>query len=300
MTKTKTVSNIRAPYIRREDAKTNRSGRKISYKTVSFYLALFLVTYIGASTLLMNWAAASETDCGLELNDPDEGFLYAYGKNNNTVDNYDKAGLFAMSNVTDPEICGTYQTDGSVGGGIMTVSYINTLWIELGWYKGNYTDTQSSMNAINETHYFRGYKQSGGSFIYTDISNWADVVPTTNHWANFTLNGDPRPGYYLWNATIESNDHDTLVLQTSMTDNTGGQTSVMLEMHNNKSLATAYFKDIQNAKIVGGSLDWVPWGGSDASVEPPQYSSWNKLQSHKVDVDEYCMDTDEDGWRVCE
>jgi hypothetical protein len=235
---------------------------------------------------------AGPQNCGIELTSG--GYIYAYGIDNKTFDNYLKYGLKGKSLITNPYICGTYQTDASVGGAMIVATEINGLWIELGWFKGNYTTF--GMVAQSTPHYFRGYQQSGGGLVYTDISTWAspNIFPTVDHWATFTVNGDPNPGYYTWNSTIESNDHSTIVLTgASLTNSSSTQTKVMQEMHNTRSSGTAHFKDLQNAQKVGSTLSWINWGKSYSFKEISGYSpSYDPLESYPMSVNEYCMYTD--------
>lgn len=264
-------------------------------KTTSLYLLLFTVVSMTTSALLVQPAAAHPEDCGIELNDLSVGFIYANGWDDTDTDTYNKYGLKAESLITNPSICGHFQTDGSVGGGIILMSDVGDKFIELGWFKGNYTDAQANMIALTTPHYFRGFKDSGGSIQYLDISYSRSIYPTVNHWGTFTLNGDPTPGYYTWNSTIESADHSTIVVTgATMPASYGATPRVMFEMHNNESSGTAHFKNISNAQASGGSLSWYSWGASynNSYISPGQYpESSNPYVSWKISTTEFCMFT---------
>lgn len=266
-----------------------KTRRKELFKTASLYLVLFSAVSMVTSGLGMPSVSAHPTDCDLELNDPDTGFIYAKGVN--LGESYTIYGIKADSKITNRMICGHFQTDGSVVGSIVAVVNVGGKFIELGWFKGNYTDAEPNMIALSTPHYFRGFKDSGGDIQYLDISDDQSTYPSVNTWSNFTLNGDISGGYN-WNSTIENSGHSTIVITgATMPSNSGTSLQVFLESHNNKSLISTYFKNIKNGKIVSSVLTWEPWSSSaNTTWIPPAYpDSWNPYYSSKISVDEFCM-----------
>jgi hypothetical protein len=268
----------------------NQNRRHELLKTVSLYSMLFIVTFMITLGLLIQLAAAHPEDCGWEL-DYAPSYIYAQGWDNQTEypDNYAKYGIRANTSITNPSICGHFQSDGSVGGAMVGMASASGTFIEVGWFKGNYTGHDPSMIALSRPHYFVGRKDSSGQLHYLDISSDKSIYPTVSHWANFSTNGAIDTSDLTWDVTIESADHSTITYNDQeMPSNEGWSPQVYLEFHNNMSSGTAHFKDIQNARNIAGSLSWANWGASHADWTS---DSRNPYRSYEISDDEYCMYT---------
>lgn len=251
-------------------------------RTGAFYLTLFIITSLITSGLLIQPVTADPENCGDERVHPD-AFFYAEGINEDTY--YDIYGVKAKSLITDLDICGHFESDGSVGGNLVWVTSPDLTFIETGYYKGNYSET-GEMVSNNHPHYFWGAKSDIGELMYGDISEGTEIDPVLTNWINFSTWGNVAEDHD-WHVRIEKAGSYTInVNGISLGDNMGYESSVVMEMHNSYSEGTGHFKDIENKKKTGSSLYWESWLNSYGDNDDPFYAV-------ELDDDEYCMDTSE-------
>src|SRR3990170_6786593 len=263
----------------------NKARRNEKLKTASLYTVLFILTSMSTSALLMQQAFAPPTDCGWEITGVSGPFIYAQGTYSGTQ--YSRYGVSATQLITNPTVCGTFQSDGSIVANLIAIIGPTTDYIETGYYKGNYTSEGMVSNTV--PHYFWG-KYYGTNRQYSDISTGTSKYPNVNDWIYFETRGNIDTSNHDWHVKIErTSDYTINIDGLTMNQAYGPESWVELEAHNNKSSATSHFKSITDAKNIGGSMNWVSWGSNS-------YATWtsdsrNPYRSCKVSDTEFTMYT---------
>lgn len=250
------------------------------FNIASLYLGLYVLTFTITFTLLMLVQPVVADDCGYERTQPP--FLLAYGEN---TENYDKYGIKAEELITDFDLCGSSEADGSLGGALVAVFTLGSDIIETGFFEGYY----SSMSAVDEQHYYWG-KRYDGTWSYSDISDGTGKVPNEDDWILFETRGNGNTSDHDWHVKIERDGDYTINIDGLTIDAAYGLYSrVVFETHNNETEGSANFTNIEHLKKESGNLNWVDWEDSDESRYPN--NSTNPYQVCKVSETEYYMYT---------